>query len=146
MSNRFDAFVNKVLAESLQGGKVSSIPAAMQGVGATSSNVPPSPQPQITSAKPFPKSTVPTTPKTVQTQANPKDQEIKNEIGKLPQDVQQKIASAKSVDEITSAIANVDPASKQKIEDYIKNYATSGQNPSGTPQNVPATPQNIPAI
>jgi hypothetical protein len=67
-----------------------------------------------------------------------KHQEIKNEISKLPPDVQQKIASAKNVEEITSAIANVDPSSKQKIEDYIKNYTADDENPSATPQNTPS--------
>lgn len=137
--SKFDAFVNKVLGESLQGGKISSIPSAMQGVGATSSNVPPSTQPQITSAQTLPKTTTPKAPKIssitrpVTTAANPqKDQEIKNEISKLPQDVQQKIASAKSVDEITSAISNIDPTSKQKIEEYMKSL-------SGSTQTTPTT-------
>lgn len=128
MNNRFDAFVNKVLAESLQGGNVSSIPAAMRGVGKTDSNTPPSTDPQITSAQNLPKAPETSVPKTMPKEEDPEDQEIKNEIGKLPPDVQQKIASAKNVEEITSAIANVDPTSKQKIEDYIKNYAASGQN------------------
>ena len=139
MSNRFDAFVNKILAESLQGGNISSIPSAMRGVGKTDSNTPPSPDPQITSAQNLPKAPETSLPKTMPKKEDPKDQEIKNEISKLPPDVQQKIASAKSVEEITSAIANVEPASKQKIEDYIKNYASGGE-------NAPATPQNIPSI
>lgn len=129
MVNRFDAFVNKVLAESLQGGNISSIPAAMRGVGTTSSNVPPSSEPQITSAQTLPKVSKTSPPKTMPVKETPKDEEIKNEISKLPQDVQQKIASAKNVDEITAAISNVDPASKQKIEDYIKNYAATAENP-----------------
>lgn len=144
MINKFDAFVNKVLSENIQGGKISSIPSAMQGVGATSSNVPPSSQPQITSAKPLPKSPQTTTPPRVAVVVTPKDQEIKTEIAKLPMDVQQKIASAKSVDEISSAIANVDPTSKQKIEDYIKNYAATAQNTPVTTQNPPIGMQNLP--
>jgi hypothetical protein len=138
MSNRFDAFVNKVLAESLQGGNISSIPSAMRGVGKTDSNTPPSPDPQITSAQNLPKAPETYVPKTMPKKEDPKDQEIKNEISKLPPDVQQKIASAKNVEEITSAIANVDPSSKQKIEDYIKNYTADDENPSATPQNTPS--------
>ena len=143
--SKFDAFVNKVLGESLQGGKISSIPAAMRGVGTTSSNVPPSTQPQITSAQTMPKAPqtkIVPSPITVQTTTTTtaKDQEIKNEISKLPQDVQQKIASAKSVDEITAAISNVDPTSKQKIEDYMKTYAAGIQAPQASPTaQIPTT-------
>lgn len=144
MANRFDAFVNKVLSENIQGGKISSIPSAMQGVGATSSNVPPSSQPQITTAKPLPKSPQTTTSPKVVVASNPKDEAIKAEISKLPMDVQQKIASAKSVDEITSAIANVDPTSKQKIEDYIKSYASTAQNTPAAAQNPSTGMQNLP--
>lgn len=129
MNNRFDAFVNKILSESLQGGNVSSIPAAMRGIGTTDSNTPPSSNPQITSAQTLPKVTQPTVPNNPNKEKTaPEDDVIKNEIGKLPPDIQQKIAAAKNVNEITSAIANVDPTVKQKIEDYIKNYAASGQN------------------
>jgi hypothetical protein len=129
MNNRFDAFVNKILSESLQGGNVSSIPAAMRGIGTTDSNTPPSSNPQITSAQTLPKVTQPKVPNNPnEEKMAPEDDVIKNEIGKLPPDIQQKIAAAKDVNEITSAIANVDPTVKQKIEDYIKNYAASGQN------------------
>jgi hypothetical protein len=127
MINRFDDFVNKILSENIQTGKVSSIPAAMRGVGATDSNVPPSSDPQITSAQSMPKAPQPS-PKPSPTEEPSENDDIKNEIEKLPVDVQQKIASAKNVDEITSAIANVDPTSKQKIEDYIKNFAANAQN------------------
>jgi hypothetical protein len=127
MINRFDDFVNKILSENIQTGKVSSIPAAMRGVGATDSNVPPSSDPQITSAQSMPKAPQPS-PNPSSTEEPSENDDIKNEIEKLPVDVQQKIASAKNVDEITSAIANVDPTSKQKIEDYIKNFAANAQN------------------
>lgn len=129
MNNRFDALVNKVLGESLQSGNISSIPAAMRGVGTTGSNVPPSSEPQIVSAQTMPKvEQRPNAPKDSNKDQQGGDQEIVNEIGKLPKDVQDKIASAKNIDEINAAIANVDPVSKQKIENYIKNYAGNTPN------------------
>jgi hypothetical protein len=145
--SKFDLMVNKILGESLQGGKVSSMPSAMGGVGATTSNVPPSPEPQITTAqKPF--AATPSTPRPSSvTLPKASEQDIKNEISKLPTDVQNKIASAKSVDEISQAIANVDPTSKQKIEDFIKGMgATAGQTGTTQMQNLPPVGKNPTAV
>ena len=122
--NTFDGFVNKILKENMR------FPSALRGVGATSSNVPPSSDPQITSAQTLPQVNKPKTPQVSSMTPNSPDEDgdMKNEIEKLPTDIQQKIASAKNIEEINLAIANVDPTSKQKIQDYIKNYAASGQN------------------
>jgi hypothetical protein len=130
MINRFDAFVNKVLAESLQMGNISSIPKGMQGVGKTDSNTPPSSDPQITSAQTLPKAPEAATPKPEAEQTSPEDDEIKNEIGKLPPQTQQEIASAKNVEEIMTALSkgNIPPESKEKIETYIKDHMGGGEN------------------
>lgn len=144
--NKFDLLVNKILGESMQSGNISSTPKSTKedggnkGVGQTDSNVPPSSEPEITTATKIPSapqvSSV-TLPKT-------SDSEIKAEIMKLPTDVQSKIASAKTMPEIMNAIANVDPTSKQKIENYIKTMTSGSQAQGSSMQNLPPLEKNQP--
>jgi hypothetical protein len=142
--SKFDLLVNKILGESMQSGGISSTPKSSKddeenvGVGKTDSNTPPSSEPEITTA-----AKIPSAPEVSSvTMPNTSETDIKAEILKLPTDVQAKMASAKTVPEIMNAIANVDPTSKQKIENYIKTMYSGSQTQGSSMQNLPPLEKN----